>query len=82
MFDELKEVKCFKEMKDLKSLQVKAEAYLEPKRASMMKIFWKKWPATYYFRKNNSIIDACLGSKVASENNEISKTKLTWNKLS
>ena len=36
MFDELTEVKYFKEMKGLKSLQVKAEAYLEPKRASMM----------------------------------------------
>ena len=39
MFDELTEVKCFKEMKGLKSFQVKAEAYLEPKRASMMKLF-------------------------------------------
>ena len=46
MFDELKEVKylipydvkCFKEIKRLKSLQ-KAEAYLEPKQASMMKLF-------------------------------------------
>ena len=36
MFDELTEVKYFKEMKGLKSLQVKAEAYLEPKRASRM----------------------------------------------
>ena len=26
-------------MKSLKSLQVKAEAYLEPKRASMMELF-------------------------------------------
>ena len=53
MFDELKEVKYFKEITDLKnlkcknfkeikrlkSLQVKAEAYLEPKRASMMELF-------------------------------------------
>ena len=51
----LKEVKCFKEMKGLnsfkevknleemkglESLQVKAEAYLEPKRASMMELFF------------------------------------------
>ena len=28
-------------MKGLKSLQVKAEAYLKPKRASMMKLFGK-----------------------------------------
>ena len=26
-------------MKDLKSVQAKAEAYLQPKRASMMKLF-------------------------------------------
>ena len=49
MFDELKEVKYFKEITDfesqnvketkrLKSLQ-KAEAYLEPKRASTMELF-------------------------------------------
>ena len=49
MFDELKEVKYnrfqesynvkyFKEIKRLKSLQ-KAEAYLEPKRASTMELF-------------------------------------------
>ena len=30
MFNELKQVKYFKEIKDLKSLQVKAEVYLEP----------------------------------------------------
>ena len=51
MLDELKEVKCFKEITDfscnvkyfkemeiLKSLQ-KVEAYLEPKGASTMKLF-------------------------------------------
>ena len=38
MFDELKEVKYFKEIKRLKSLQ-KAEAYLEPKRGSAMDLF-------------------------------------------
>ena len=37
--DELKETKCIKETKVLKSLQVKAEAYLTPKRVSMMKLF-------------------------------------------
>ena len=41
MFDELTEVKYFKGMKSLKSLQVKAEAYLEPKQASMMKLYVK-----------------------------------------
>ena len=53
MFDELKEVKCFKnnkfpesyvkyfkEIERLKSLQ-KAEAYLKPKRASTMELFWE-----------------------------------------
>ena len=30
IFNELKEVKYFKEIKGLKSLQVKAEVYLEP----------------------------------------------------
>ena len=54
IFDELKEVKYFtrnnrfqesfnvkyfKEIKRLKSLQVKAVSYLEPKRTSMMKLF-------------------------------------------
>ena len=51
MFDELMEVKCFKnnrfqdsyvkyfkEIKSLKSLQ-KVEAYLEPKQASTMELF-------------------------------------------
>ena len=38
MFDELKEVKYFKEINCLKSLQ-KAEAYLEPKRISTMELF-------------------------------------------
>ena len=46
MFDELKEVKYFyyvkyfKEIKRLKSL-LKAEAYLEPKQASVMKLFYE-----------------------------------------
>ena len=31
MFNELTEVECFKEMKGLKTIQVKAETYLEPK---------------------------------------------------
>ena len=37
MFDEFKKVKNSKEIKGLKSLQVKAEAYLEHKQTSMMK---------------------------------------------
>ena len=46
MFDELKEVKYFyyvkyfKEIKRLKSL-LKAEAYLEPKQASVMELFYE-----------------------------------------
>ena len=38
MSDDLKEVKYFKEIKRVKSLQ-KAEAYLEPKRTSAMELF-------------------------------------------
>ena len=38
MFDKLKETKFFKKIKRLKGLQ-KAEAYLEPKQASMMELF-------------------------------------------
>ena len=41
MFDELKEVTYFKETKGPKSLQVKAEAYLELKPASMADRFYK-----------------------------------------
>ena len=57
MFDELEEVKIsdrlndrfqesynikyFKEIKRLKNLEVKAEAYLGPKQASMMELFCK-----------------------------------------
>ena len=38
-FQESFNVKFFKEMKRLKSLQLKAVSYLEPKRASMMERF-------------------------------------------
>ena len=38
VFDKLKEVKYFKEIKRLKSFQ-KAEGYLEPKQASTMELF-------------------------------------------
>ena len=42
MFDELKEVKYFKKMKRLKSVnKVKAEVHLEPSQASMMEPFCK-----------------------------------------
>ena len=42
MFNKLKEVKHFKEIKELKSLKVKAQAHLEPRRASVMELFtWK-----------------------------------------
>ena len=39
MFDEITEVKRSKEMEALKSLHLKAEVYLETKRASRMKLF-------------------------------------------
>ena len=46
MFDELKEVKYFREITGFKSLEIerlkslqKSEAYLEPKRASTMELF-------------------------------------------
>ena len=35
----LKAVKYFKEIKGVKSLHLKAQVYLEPQRASVMKIF-------------------------------------------
>ena len=38
-FQESYNVKYFKEAKRLKTLQVKAETYLEPKGASIMKLF-------------------------------------------
>ena len=50
-------VKYSKEVKCSKSLQ-KAEAYLEPKRASTS-ILWIYFTA-YYFRNKSSIIDARL----------------------
>ena len=34
MFEELKEIKYFEEIKGLKRLKLKAEVYLEPKRVS------------------------------------------------
>ena len=39
MFDESTEVKYLIDMKGLKSLQIKTEAYLKPKRVSMIKLF-------------------------------------------
>ena len=54
-----------------KSLQ-KAEKYLEPKRASMMKLFCEYLTA-YYFRNEVSIIDVRLVYLLASENIEIIK---------
>ena len=50
MFDELKEAKSIKEMK---ALQLKSEAYLEPKRATMIKLL----KAVNYFRKKRCIRD-------------------------
>ena len=50
MFDELKEAKSIKEMK---ALQLKSEAYLEPKRATMIKLL----KTVNYFRKKRCIRD-------------------------
>ena len=65
MFDELKEVKCFrfqksyvkyfKEIKRLKSLQ-KAE-YLEPKQASVMELFLRIYVTAYCFCNKGFVID-------------------------
>ena len=38
MFDELKEVKYFKETKSLKSFKIKAEPYLEPTVTPVMEL--------------------------------------------
>ena len=62
-------------MKGLKSLQIKAEAYLKPKRAYMTKLFMKI-VNDLLFSQKIFIIDARLGSKEVSENKEIFKTKL------
>ena len=67
-------------MKGLKSIQVKAEAYLKPKRASMIKSFFVKIVNNLLFFQKISIPDGQFGSKEASENNEIFKTKLRWSK--
>ena len=51
MLDELKEVKYISK---IKSLQLKSEAYLEPKRASMIKLLCEnsqQLKAVIYFRK-------------------------------
>ena len=95
MFDELKEVKYFreitgfkslnlrhiKEIKHLKSLE-KAEAYLEPKRASTMEFFFGMDLMAYYFRNKSSVIDIRLGSIKIYENIEIFNVKLRLSKTS
>ena len=59
MSDELIKVKHFKEIKRSKSLQ-KAGAYLEPKRACTMELFYEYNLTAYYFRNKSSIIDVQL----------------------
>ena len=82
MFDELAEVKYLKEMKGLKSLKVKEEAYLEPEQASMMKFFVKivndvlLSPKKLHHRYSRRFL------KKTSQNNEIFTTKLRWIKSS
>ena len=56
----------------MKGLQLKSETYLEPKRASMIKLLSQK----------SCIRDIQLGSEETYENNEIFKTKLRWSKSS
>ena len=68
-------------MKGLKSLQIKAEAYLKPKRAYMTKLFMKI-VNDLLFSQKIFIIDARLGSKEVSENKKIFKAKPRWSKLS
>ena len=65
-------VKYFKETKRLKNLQ-KAEAYLEPKQASMMKLFLWTYLTAHCFCNNSSIIDVRLGYMQAPENIEFFK---------
>ena len=57
-------VKYFKVIKRFKSLQ-KAEAYLEPKRASMMEHFLWIYFMAYNFRNKGSITDVQLGYTMA-----------------
>ena len=68
-------------MKGLKSLQIKAEAYLKPKRAYMTKLFMKI-VNDLLFSQKIFIIDARLGSKEVSENKKNFKAKPRWSKLS
>ena len=79
-FQESFNVKYFKKIKRLKSLQVKAVSYLEPKRASLMKLFVNI--VNCYFRNKNSIIKVKLGYIQVFENIEIFKVKLRWSKSS
>ena len=97
IFDEVKEVryftrnnrfqesfnaKYFKEIKRLKSPQVKAVSYLESKRAYMAQFFVWIYLTAYYFRNKSYIIDVQLGYIQAFENIEIFKLKLRWSKSS
>ena len=54
-FQESYDVKYFKEIKRLKSLQ-KAEAYLEPKQTSMIELFYEYTERlTIFFNKSSNI---------------------------
>ena len=59
-FQESYNVKYFKEIKWLKNLQ-KAEAYLEPKQASTMDLYYEIYLTAYYFRNKSSVIEVRLG---------------------
>ena len=68
MFDELKEVKYFKEITDFKSQEIerlrslqKSEEYLEQKRTSTKEPFVNLLKTAYCFRNKSSIIDVQLG---------------------
>ena len=74
----ISESKYFIDMKGLKSLQIKAEAYLKPKASIYDKVFFVKIVNDLLFSPKIFIIHARLGSKEASEYNEIFRTKLRW----
>ena len=75
MFDEWKEAKYFKKITDFRNLKMqntskeikrlksfpKAEAYLEPKRATTMKLVLWIYLKADYFRNKSSIVDIRMG---------------------
>ena len=88
MFDELREVKYFKEIADFKSLIKTFEELSKSRGVFRTQVsiydgafFWKHLMA-YYFRNKNSITDVRLSYIYAPENMEVFKVKLSWRKSS